>query len=561
MFKRLLGLCIIAVLALAVFTGCNRNAEEENSGRTAEEWVGQWDLPDEERWFGPFEETVTVRLAMPINAAHEFDPEHEDHGNNVWTRAFRDYLNIEVEIMWEAVHMGGDYETRLNLAIASGDVPDLIRFENATQFANMQSANQLMDLNTLFPRFAYPLVHELMAFDGIALDWGRVGEGLYGLPIQGVNISSPRMLYLRQDWFEDTGLPMPTTFEEFIYAAEMMARANNAFALGQDQHLIRNGMADLHGPANAFGAHPTVWVEDGDGGLMYGTLDPRMMDVLEIYARLYYEGLIDPGFTSLDGGALGGQLTTNQVAAISSQFWLNGWPLVFAYGTDYWAEWIIMPMLPSETLQGPLMVTAESPAAGRLVSIREGFEHPEAFFKMWNFTTSVLEDQERGAERHGTFHPRIGDTPFVHFPDPMQNPITHHNLTAHIRDGVPLDELPMRTHCWGRMAYFQDYFDGTLEETIWGHWSSWIGDHSTWGIVTNYLERGELVTCLTMGLQTPGMIDHWPDLTDLERTFTVEVVTGRRPVSDFLDYFVPAWMAMGGEQITEEVNEWWSERN
>ena len=549
MMKRLLGVCIIMVLAMAVLSGCDRGGD---GGATS---GARHDLPDEERWFGAFDETVTVRLAMPTNAAHEFLP-GESHEYNVWTRAFRDELNIEIDIMWEAVHAPGDYETRLNLAIASGDVPDFIRFETATQFVNMQEAGQLFDMTFYFDHFAYPLVHELMRSDGIALDWGRVGDGLYGLPTQGVSLGSPRMLYLRTDWFEATGLAMPTTIEEFFYAAETMARQNDAFALAVGGTLIRNGMSDILGPANAFGAHPTVWVEDGQGGLMYGSLQQGVRSALEIYARLFAEGLLDPGFTALDGGAMGEQLTTSRIAAMSSMVWLNGWPLSLAYGTEHWSEWIIMPMLPSETLREPMMVTADSIAATRLVSIREGFQYPEAFFKMWNFATAVLEDQER--ERMEIFHPRGGDMPFTYFPDPMQNPTTHRNLTAYMR-GASLDEIPMRAHCWGRLYYIQRWMEGDTSQ--WGHYSTWYGDNSTWGVLTNYMDRGQLFTCRAMGLQTETMVTNWADLTDLESTFFIEVVTGHRPITDFDEYFIPTWEAMGGAQITAEINEWWAARD
>lgn len=563
--KRLLGLCIIAVLALAVFAGCNRDDGTANSGRNAEEWVEQWDLPDEERWFGAFDETVTVRLAYPVNAAHEW-LDGEDVTNNIWTRSFREQFNIEIEIMWEAVHAGGDYETRLNLAIASGDVPDLIRFETGTQFANMQQANQLMDMTTLFDRFAYPLMQELMHADGVAMDWGVVDGGLYGIPFQGVALGSPRMLYMRRDWFEATGLPMPTTIEEFFYAAEVMARENNAFALGQAETLLHGGgMADMLGPANAFGTQPMAWVDDGQGGLMYGTLDTRLMEVLEIYRRFHAEGLLDPGWTALTGGELGEQLTTARIAAISSAVWLNGWPLGMGWDTDFWTEWIIMPLLPSETLSGPVQPQAGIPNATRLVSIREGFEHPEAFFKMWNFATAMIEDQERGQQE--IFHPRHGDNPFTHFANPMQNPTSHRNLTAFARaypDGNG-DPTPFFTqiHDWQVFPNFQLFLQGEGTDRLehWPNWSTWYGPNSTWGILTGYIDSGLLFTCRTMGLQTEGMIAHWPDLVDLESTFFVEVVTGQRPVSDFEDYFIPTWMAMGGEQITQEVNEWWAERN
>ncbi|MCL2362131.1 MAG: extracellular solute-binding protein [Defluviitaleaceae bacterium] len=567
MSKYLFRLCLLASLVFALFilSGCNRGNNVANSGLNAEEWVGQWDLPDEERWFGPFDETVTVRLAFPVNAAHEWE-DGDSVTDNLWTRSFREHLNIEIDIMWEALHAGGDYETRLNLAIASGDVPDLIRFETATQFANMQTANQLMNMTTMFDRFAYPLVQELLRADGVAMTWGTVGEGLYGIPTQGIEIGSPRMLYMRRDWFEATGLPMPTTIEEFFHAAEVMARENNAFALGQAEGLIHTGgMADILGPANAFGIQPMAWVDDGEGGLVYGSLDHRLMEVLEIYARFHAEGLIDPGWTSLTGGELGEQLTTARIAAISSMVWLNGWPLGMGWDTDYWTDWIILPILPSETLAGPVEPQALIRPAQRLVSIREGFEYPEAFFKMWNYATAMLEDQVRGQQE--IYHPRFMDNPFTYFPNPMQNPTTHRNLTAFATaypdgNGEP-DRFFTQQHDWQIFPNFQLFLqdEGTDRREHWANWSTWYGPNSTWGVLTGYMDSGLLYSCRAMGTITYSMVLNWPDLVDLEQTFFIEVVTGQRPVSDFVDHFIPTWMAMGGERITEEMNEWWATVN
>ena len=560
MLKRFVCVMFVFALAVVAFVACGNNNDNGAPDVTADTTAGSdvaREQTDEERWFGPFDETVTIRLAVPVNAAHEFLP-GESYGYNIWTRAWRDYLNIEVEIMWEAVHAGGDYETRLNLAIATGEVPDLIRFENATQFDNMRTAGRLVDLTDYFANYAYPVVHELMGLDGgEALSWGTVGGSLYGLPDIGIMYGSPRMLFMRRDWFEDTGLDMPTTIEEWFHAARTMADADpaNRFAIGQDNRLLRNHMADLMGPANAFGAQPNAWVEDGQGGLVWGTLDTRMMYVLEIYADLFAQGYIDQGFTTLTGGPLGEQLTSDRIAAISSATWLPGWPLAAAFEADG-TDWIIQPILPSETLDGPLRVQADAPA-GRLSAVRAGFEHPEAIFKIFNFATAVLEDNERA--RLDEFHPRGGDSPFgFHFPNPMQNPTTHRNLTNFARYDRNTDFLT-QAHCWQNIEAFEGWMDGAREGVNWSSWLTWYGDYSTWGILTNYIDRGQVVSNLAVGVQTPTMLTNWADLIDLEDTFMIEVVTGQRPVSDFEDFFIPTWHAMGGAIITDEINEWWRE--
>lgn len=52
-----------------------------------------------------------------------------------------------------------------------------------------------------------------------------------------------------------------------------------------------------------------------------------------------------------------------------------------------------------------------------------------------------------------------------------------------------------------------------------------------------------------------SMIENQAVLEDLEiQTFT-NIITGQSPVDEF-DSFVEQWNALGGEMITQEVNEW-----
>jgi putative aldouronate transport system substrate-binding protein len=286
-----------------------------------------------------------------------------------------------------------------------------------------------------------------------------------------------------------------------------------------------------------------------------------MMPVLQIYADFFAEGYIAPGFTTLTGGPLGEQLTSDRIAAISSATWLPGWPLAMAFDADE-TDWIIQPILPSETLQGPLMVQADVPA-GRLSSVRQGFAHPEAIFKIFNFQTAMLYDDDLADLE--TYHGRGGDSPFgFAFSNPMQNPTTHRNLTNFARNNRD-ESFLHQAHDFQALPGFVAWLDQDFSEIgrggAWSNFKTWYGDNSTWGILTNYMERGQLISNRAVGVMTPTMMTNWADLLDLEDTFTIEVVTGQRPVSDFEDFFIPTWNAMGGSIITGEINDWWRARN
>ena len=60
-----------------------------------------------------------------------------------------------------------------------------------------------------------------------------------------------------------------------------------------------------------------------------------------------------------------------------------------------------------------------------------------------------------------------------------------------------------------------------------------------------------------VGAATETMTYMMSTLDDLRDEAFVKIILGEEPV-DAYDTFVENWMAMGGEQITAEVNEWYA---
>jgi putative aldouronate transport system substrate-binding protein len=58
-----------------------------------------------------------------------------------------------------------------------------------------------------------------------------------------------------------------------------------------------------------------------------------------------------------------------------------------------------------------------------------------------------------------------------------------------------------------------------------------------------------------LGANTEAITAVLTDLTDLEHTTFLEIVTGARPLDDF-ETFKTDWMERGGKVYTEEVNKW-----
>ena len=72
----------------------------------------------------------------------------------------------------------------------------------------------------------------------------------------------------------------------------------------------------------------------------------------------------------------------------------------------------------------------------------------------------------------------------------------------------------------------------------------------------NKLDQGGFETALPDLVELPSKAKYMTDLNKLQDTMIVSIITGDKPV-DYFDSFVEEWMAMGGEEVIKEANEWY----
>jgi len=123
--------------------------------------------------------------------------------------------NPDIKIQAESIPWGGggDYDTRLYTALIAGNGPD-------TAMVKFQNMQRLLEMDALAPLDTY--IDAWSARTDISDDlWKlhRAPDGKrYYLPLQYVVL----YMYLRQDWFAEKNLPMPTTFDAFLKAAQAL---------------------------------------------------------------------------------------------------------------------------------------------------------------------------------------------------------------------------------------------------------------------------------------------------------------------------------------------------
>ena len=82
----------------------------------------------------PYEETITIHTVTTEGDPSAY-PEGDDVTDNVWIREYKDRFNIEVVTDW----VSNEYDTKLNLSIAEGDLPDVFHV-NASQLQQLIEA-------------------------------------------------------------------------------------------------------------------------------------------------------------------------------------------------------------------------------------------------------------------------------------------------------------------------------------------------------------------------------------------------------------------------------------
>ena len=351
--KKLAMLALILILALV--TACSKsndngsgngngnadgNTAAENDGKAA----GDAAPADINAKYDP---PITVTAVRDQDASITFK-QGEDFDTNNWTKAYQDELGITVKHNW--IVPSDQYNAKLNIAIASGDLPDIFKV-NGSQLKQLVDAGMLADLTDVYEKYASdltknaidsgPLAKAAATFDGKLMAIPPDESGYEG----GLNL-----LYLRSDWLQKLNLKTPTTWAELENVMDAFVNQDpdgngkkDTFGLALTKDLYKNGVAESTGVFNAFGSHPNIWIEGADGQIVYGGIQPETRTALAKLQEMYKKGWIDPEFGVKDSGKVGEDFANNKVGVDYGALWDPLWPLQDTVTKNPNADWSVSP--------------------------------------------------------------------------------------------------------------------------------------------------------------------------------------------------------------------------
>ena len=570
--KQIIALVSATALAATALAGCGKTSEEntqttseENTQTTAvgeAEGTAKEDLP-----FSKYAETVTVHLggSMNPNAKILDGMSYED---NAYTRFLKDDLNIEVVYDWIA--SSSDYDEKMNLCIGSGTIPEMMNV-NATQYRALLKYDMIQPLDQYFEDYASDTLKGYVESGGDELQkciTNDKGE-MMAIPAPSMMVGEMNEMWIRQDWLDNLGLEVPRTWDEMAAVAEAFVTQDpdgngeddtiGILGPGNSNHIndIGDNQFGLDPLFCSFQSYPQYWLQDEDGTVKYGSIQPETRVALEKIQKLYTDKLIDPEMlvrNNCQEAVLSGKV------GIFFGPWWSGYTVGEATLAGE-ADWRAYFTPLSE--DGKYYTHMPDPTS-KYVVVSKSCKNPEAAFKI----ISYLVANEQQWTDDGITSSEMSCADFYPLWNGYDNAdeieVSTDTLEKYLAGEITMDDVDFSQHKLLKSDMEavtelkkEPYDDFSLDK--------WNLDSD---LAKTNLPR--LVSLLVGGApyvndkyipvynaysgQTETMQAKWANLKKMEEETFAKIIMGKADISEF-DTFVENWKNQGGDQILKEIND------
>jgi putative aldouronate transport system substrate-binding protein len=490
-------------------------------------------------------------------------PEGEDPEHNDLVKFVEDQINVRPQIIWTTSDQGYAFESKVNLLIASADIPDVLELSampyGMTILKKLVLNDMIQDLTQLYKDYASPSFkahHE--AAGNAALKTVTLNGRLMALPNVSDTESQFQLTWMRKDWLDKLGLKPPKTVDDVAAIAKAFIEKDpdgngkaDTYGILGSQELYRGATNTFEWLFAAYKSFPGDWIKDAKGAVVYGSVQPESRAALARLAKLYKDGLIDREFALKEGAKTNELIIGGKAGIQGNAWWAPWWPLNTAVQNDWNAQWYAYGI---QGVDGKVHYRATLPTSLFLV-IKKGFKHPEAIIKANNvqqqatveraypWYDKLLESGGKYSILATQFWPTgIGATYF----DEISR---RWKVIKSVIDGkASLDSVdPTARLIYGQMKADMDspekhQLDSWTYNVAWAHGANAL------------IQSPYVMTMPAFAGVTDTMVKKMTPMKDLETDVFTKIIMGKLPIEEF-DKFVTQWKQMGGDEITREVND------
>lgn len=540
-----------ALMAAAVMTTlCACSSATADTGETAavaqtgdSATVTTQDNGGETDIWAPYDETVTLHTVTSETASAGY-PDGDDVTNNVWTREYKNRFNVEVATDW----VSDEYDTKLNLSIAEGDIPDVFHV-NESQLQQLVDADLILDLTDLYETYASDTIKGYINGDPDCLEAGKRNGKLYGIPQMHYGpLVQPNYVWIRKDWREALNLDAPETMDDLVAIMKAFMENYGGYGIAAEQSLDYLNLL-----APAWGAHPDAWIKTDDGHIEYGSVQPEMKAAVEEWAKWYQEGLLSTDFAMMDYDKMNQDVIAGKVGVQPFYQWW-GWnpgkDVVTAMGPDAIFEPFQIPTATGEEVLQTLTFANSS-----YTVISKKCEHPEAAFKLINLYGYILTDAAGKESQDWIDSFTMNDMAHVvgafRVLDPNSGDADYTMTIEALKKKDPSGITSV-----GAMQRYNDNIDWEANKTpsAYGSVAQMSLGRCAYGIAKDIIDNGKYIKSELKGITPETIVNSGSTLDDILTEGFTKIIIGDQPI-EYFDTVVQNWEAAGGEQATAEMNE------
>lgn len=555
MKRKLVSVLLIGALTVSVLAGCGNSdgsasSDSQGSGGTQSIADG---------------EVVEITFGRGTTSNPKF-PDGDTYEDNAYTRYVTEKLNVKVVDAFEA--NGDDYTRQVSLAIASGDLPDIMKV-GKDELDELVENDLLADLTEVYEQYASDYIKNIYdSYEGRSLAAATYDGKLMALP--GANVDgAPTMVWIRQDWADKLNLTIDEDGDGIIALddVEQIAKAfveNDPSNSGNPVPLAF--MPDLGCSDNSssfsivaitasMNAWPQQWIKNDAGEVVYGTVMPEMKEALTLLHKWFEEGLIDEQYGTRTWDDVQSAIVSEQCGIFFGPWHIPDWMLNNVHAMNKEAQFTPYAIA---NVNGKVNAFHANPSTPGFMVVSKNCAHPEVLVQLENLFYDELQTSKTLAQ----------DAPEVF---------------EYIQNAVDGTAKPWQVEVLSSYSLLEDYAEYTkcingemaiedlsrleskaIVEAVNAYQADPDTDDSNaWARYTSRLKGVALINKLTENdsfnwitplypSTTPTMRTAGANLYKIENEAVIEFITGARSLDEF-DQFVSDWYAQGGETIKSEV--------
>lgn len=318
MKKKALALMMAAALAVSALAGCGSSSKTTSatgtasgeaaaeSGAAGDTAAAQADGNFNETGYPIVKEPITLKVMIAIRDSDSLTDFDEMPG----VKRLEEETGIHAE--WEVIK-GSDWKTKLNLAFASGEYPDVILATNGEGQLDDEeygvTQGIVIPLDDLIDQYMPNFVERRDAEDNdpttslVASD-GKIYSVGY---LVGQNINTNQHYFINQEWLDALNLETPANVEELTEVLRAFKTGDpngngeaDEIPLEMGLDIGFNGIRYML-PLFGLPCDPDKWIYiDDDKKVQFIATQDGFRDCMEWLHMLYEEGLVDPEIVSQD---------------------------------------------------------------------------------------------------------------------------------------------------------------------------------------------------------------------------------------------------------------------